>query len=100
MSELGENIKRLKNIMSLPQRSINNAMRELLNVISKLQACAHQEQANIVKSNSNNQLWFPAVEATTATRRQAKVSRISYFKQLDENVSRIRKTAKGRLTQA
>ena len=48
MTELGENITKLTELMRLPQCSINNSMREVLGNISKLHAYA-QEQHNTLQ---------------------------------------------------
>lgn len=53
MSELGENISKLTELMRLPQRSINNNMREVLGNISKLHAYA-QEQYNTLKKKQSS----------------------------------------------
>ena len=53
MTELGENIKKLTELMRLPQCSINNSMREVLGNISKLHAYA-QEQYNTLKKKQSS----------------------------------------------
>ncbi|XP_069961840.1 uncharacterized protein [Bactrocera oleae] len=64
MHELGENIKKLTGMMSLPQRSINNPMRELLNTIVKLHASAQKDLAKLKVSSTQNQPIRNAVVAT------------------------------------
>ncbi len=45
MTELGDAIKKLIEIMRPPQRSINNNMRDLLGLISKQNASAQEEHS-------------------------------------------------------
>ena len=53
MTELGENIRKLTELMRLPQRSINNGMREVLGNSSNFHAYAQQRYHSLNKKQSS-----------------------------------------------
>lgn len=67
MSELGDAIKKLMEVMHPPQRSINKTMRDTLSQIARLHASAHGEY-NRIKEDRRNVLIMPATVETTPKR--------------------------------
>lgn len=72
MSKLGENIKKLISMMSLPQRSINNPMRDVLSAIAKLHSSAEKDYNKLKSTSLNNQPLLNTVEATPKRLRDEK----------------------------
>nr|AMS38370.1 hypothetical protein [Bactrocera tryoni] len=64
MSELGDMIKRLTEAMKLPQRSINNQIRDLLTSVTKLHERAQSEYNKIKESRRNVLLRHAGVDST------------------------------------
>ncbi|XP_069961813.1 uncharacterized protein [Bactrocera oleae] len=67
MTELGDAIKKLIEIIRPPQRSINNNMRDLLGLISKLHASAQEEHSEN-KETSPSVLAMPTTTEATPKR--------------------------------